>query len=87
LELLLIVSLLLMLSLRPVSLSGDCVVAFSRRELYRLKRDIETLRGLKCCIVYGSLPPEVRRQQAELFNTAGNDFDVLVATVRDDLLR
>jgi ATP-dependent RNA helicase SUPV3L1/SUV3 len=59
---------------------GDCVVAFSRKDLYRLKRDIEQQLALKVCIIYGSLPPEARRQQAGLFNDPASGYDVLVAT-------
>ena len=42
---------------------GDAVIGFSRRELYVLKQEIEATTGLKACVVYGALPPEVRRQQ------------------------
>ena len=42
---------------------GDAVIGFSRRELFALKREIEASTGLKACVVYGSLPPEVRRHQ------------------------
>ena len=31
-------------------------------------------------MVYGALPPEMRRQQARLFNESGNGYDVLVAS-------
>lgn len=54
---------------------GDCVVAFSRRKLFQLKNEIEvataqrpTAQRLRCCVVYGALPPEARREQARLFN-------------------
>jgi len=60
--------------------SGDCVVAFSRKDIYTLKRRIEKNLGLKCCVVYGSLPPETRKAQAELFNAPDNGYDVLVAS-------
>lgn len=59
---------------------GDCVVAFSRRELFQLKRDIEVKTGHKCCIIYGQLPPETRSQQARLFNARGNEYNILVAS-------
>jgi superfamily II DNA/RNA helicase len=61
---------------------GDCLIAFSRRELYKLKRQVEQKTGgrMRCCMVYGSLPPEARREQARLFNEEGNGFDVLVAS-------
>jgi ATP-dependent RNA helicase SUPV3L1/SUV3 len=51
---------------------GDCVVAFSRRQLYTLKAAIEAATPHKCSIIYGSLPPETRREQASLFNSAGD---------------
>lgn len=59
---------------------GDCVVAFSRREIFQLKRKIEELTPLKCCVVYGNLPPEIRSLQAKLFNQPDSPFDVLVAS-------
>ena len=36
---------------------GDCVVAFSQQELYRLRREIEEKTSRKCAIIYGGLPP------------------------------
>ncbi|KAJ0399188.1 hypothetical protein P43SY_004351 [Pythium insidiosum] len=60
--------------------AGDCVVAFSRRELFQIKRDIEVKTGQKCCIIYGQLPPETRSQQARLFNARDNDYNILVAS-------
>ncbi|KAE8875620.1 ATP-dependent RNA helicase [Phytophthora fragariae] len=59
---------------------GDCVVAFSRRDIFQIKRDIEIKTGQKCCIIYGQLPPETRSQQARLFNDRNNDFNILVAS-------
>ena len=35
---------------------------------------------MRCAIIYGRLPPEVRAEQAELFNTPGNGYDVLVGS-------
>ncbi len=43
---------------------GDAVVAFSRVGLHTLKAGIEASTGRRCAIVYGSLPPETRSQQA-----------------------
>lgn len=60
--------------------SGDCVVAFSRREIFEVKLAIEKYTNHRCCVVYGALPPETRRQQANLFNDENNEFDVLVAS-------
>ncbi|KAL6989695.1 RNA helicase [Sarracenia purpurea var. burkii] len=60
--------------------SGDCVVTFSRREIFEVKLAIEKHTNHRCCVIYGALPPETRRQQATLFNDQDNEFDVLVAT-------
>ncbi|UIZ25241.1 hypothetical protein KXD40_009062 [Peronospora effusa] len=59
---------------------GDCVVAFSRRDIFQIKRDIEIKTGEKCCIIYGQLPPETRSQQARLFNERGNSYNIMVAS-------
>ncbi|KAF1964632.1 P-loop containing nucleoside triphosphate hydrolase protein [Bimuria novae-zelandiae CBS 107.79] len=59
---------------------GDCIVAFSVLGLHALRKEVETKTGKKCAIVYGSLPPETRAQQARLFNDPDNDYDFLVAS-------
>ncbi|CAK7264895.1 RNA helicase [Sporothrix epigloea] len=59
---------------------GDAVVSFSRVVLHSLKAGIEQATGRRCAIVYGSLPPETRAQQAALFNDPDNDYDFLVAS-------
>ncbi|ROT41840.1 ATP-dependent RNA helicase SUV3 [Sodiomyces alkalinus F11] len=59
---------------------GDAVIAFSRVNLHGLKKAIEEETGRRCAIVYGSLPPETRAQQAALFNDPDNDYDFLVAS-------
>jgi len=59
---------------------GDCVVAFSRKEIFQIKAQIERRSGHRCCVVYGALPPETRRQQARFFNDPDSGFDVLVAS-------
>lgn len=60
--------------------SGDCIVAFSRREIFEVRLAIERFTKHKCCVIYGALPPETRRQQASLFNDQDNEYDVLVAS-------
>eukprot|EP00257_Ricinus_communis_P015505 XP_015573433.1 DExH-box ATP-dependent RNA helicase DExH16, mitochondrial isoform X1 [Ricinus communis] len=60
--------------------TGDCIVTFSRREIYRLKKIIESAGKHLCSVVYGSLPPETRTRQATMFNDASSEFDVLVAS-------
>ena len=59
---------------------GDCLVAFSKLMLHKLKHQIELRTGKPVAIIYGSLPPEVRAQQARLFNDPNNDHDILVAS-------
>ena len=61
--------------------SGDCLVAFSRKAVHQLKRDVVRQAGLRACVIYGSLPPEARARQAELFNDrATTGYDVLIAS-------
>ena len=60
---------------------GDCVIGFSRAILYDIKTQIEKAnRNLKCCIIYGNLPPATRKEQARLFNSDSSGYDVLVAS-------
>lgn len=60
--------------------TGDCIVTFSRREIYKLKKKIEKRGKHLCSVVYGSLPPETRTKQATMFNDESSEFDVLVAS-------
>jgi len=66
---------------RPVPLGelslGDAVVAFSRRDVLML-RDQIAAGGHPVSVIYGALPPEVRRREAERF--ASGDSHILVAT-------
>ncbi|KAL8798511.1 MAG: hypothetical protein Q9182_006599 [Xanthomendoza sp. 2 TL-2023] len=59
---------------------GDCVVAFRKVAIHRLKNDIESTTRKRVAVIYGSLPPEIRAQQAALFNNPDNDYDILVAS-------
>lgn len=59
---------------------GDCVVTFSRSNIFNLKNHIEEKTGLRCAVVYGRLPPEIRAEQAALFNDPDSGFDVLIAS-------
>lgn len=59
---------------------GDCVVAFSKVQIHSLKRELEIKTKKPVAVVYGSLPPEVRARQAELFNDPNNNYDILVAS-------
>ena len=53
------------------------LVAFSRRMVLHLKTELENA-GRLVSVVYGSLPPEVRRRQADRF--AAGETDICVAT-------
>lgn len=59
---------------------GDCVVAFSRRDIFAIRREIELHSGHRACVIYGALPPETRRAQAARFNDPASGRDVLVAS-------
>jgi len=59
---------------------GDCVVAFSRNQIFGIKALVEEKTGLRCAVVYGKLPPEVRVEQATKFNAGGDGYPVLVAS-------
>ena len=56
---------------------GDAVVAFSRRDVLTL-RDRIAAGGHPVSVIYGALPPEVRRREAERF--AAGESHILVAT-------
>jgi len=56
---------------------GDAVVAFSRRDVLSL-RDRIAADGHPVSVIYGALPPEVRRREAERF--ASGESHILVAT-------
>lgn len=60
--------------------TGDCIVSFSRKKIYEIKKQIEKGRKHLCSVVYGSLPPETRTRQASRFNDESSEFDVLVAS-------
>ncbi|WP_130470692.1 SUV3 C-terminal domain-containing protein [Candidatus Magnetaquicoccus inordinatus] len=57
---------------------GTALVAFSRAAVLGLKERVEQQTGVRVAVLYGALPPEVRRQQAELF--ASGQAPYLVAT-------
>ena len=65
----------------PVPISalkmGDAVVAFSRKDVLML-RDQVAANGHPVSVIYGALPPEVRRREAERF--AHGAAHILVAT-------
>ncbi|XP_061491182.1 ATP-dependent RNA helicase SUPV3L1, mitochondrial [Rhineura floridana] len=61
--------------LRP----GDCIVCFSKNDIYSVSRQIEA-RGLECAVIYGSLPPGTKLTQAKKFNDPDDPCKIMVAT-------
>ncbi|KAJ7145009.1 P-loop containing nucleoside triphosphate hydrolase protein [Mycena crocata] len=59
---------------------GDCIVAFSRTTIFSMKHQVEAQTGLRCAVVYGRLPPEIRSEQAALFNDPDSGYDVLIGS-------
>ena len=59
---------------------GDCIVTFSRSGIFDLKSRVEKLTGLRCAVAYGRLPPEIRSEQAALFNDPDSGYDVMVGS-------
>lgn len=59
---------------------GDCVVTFSRSSIFSLKKAIEERTSLRCAVVYGKLPPELRSEQAALFNDPDSGYDVIIGS-------
>ena len=59
---------------------GDCLVVFSRDGIFAVKAKVEERTGLRCAVAYGRLPPEIRSEQAALFNDPQSGYDVIVAS-------
>jgi ATP-dependent RNA helicase SUPV3L1/SUV3 len=59
---------------------GDCVVTFSRSNIFTMKAQIEKATNLRCAVAYGRLPPELRSKQAALFNDPKSGYDVIVGS-------
>ncbi|GKV42467.1 hypothetical protein SLEP1_g49865 [Rubroshorea leprosula] len=60
--------------------TGDCIVTFSRQQIYKFKKQIQDGGKRLCSVVSGSLPPETCTRQAMMFNDETSEFDVLVAS-------
>ncbi|GAB4518977.1 MAG: hypothetical protein OHK0046_27330 [Anaerolineae bacterium] len=54
------------------------LVAFSRRLVLQLKTELEMRQKRSISVIYGSLPPEVRRKQADRF--ANGETEICIAT-------
>ncbi|XP_067000401.2 ATP-dependent RNA helicase SUV3 homolog, mitochondrial [Anabrus simplex] len=58
---------------------GDCIVCFSKNDIYSVSRGIEAL-GHEVAVIYGGLPPGTKLAQAQKFNDPKNPCKILVAT-------
>ena len=58
---------------------GDCIVCFSKQDIYSVSRSLEQL-GVDTAVIYGSLPPGTKLAMAERFNDPSDPCKVLVAT-------
>ncbi|XP_066587588.1 ATP-dependent RNA helicase SUV3 homolog, mitochondrial [Prorops nasuta] len=58
---------------------GDCIVCFSKHDIYSVSQKIESI-GIPVAVIYGSLPPSTKLAQAAKFNDPKNPCKVLVAT-------
>ncbi|XP_069699470.1 ATP-dependent RNA helicase SUV3 homolog, mitochondrial isoform X2 [Periplaneta americana] len=58
---------------------GDCIVCFSKNDIYSVSRGIEA-KGREVAVIYGGLPPGTKLAQAQMFNDPDNSCKVLVAT-------
>ncbi|XP_063706051.1 ATP-dependent RNA helicase SUV3 homolog, mitochondrial [Culicoides brevitarsis] len=58
---------------------GDCIVCFSKNDIYSVSRQIEA-SGKEVAVIYGSLPPNTKIAQSAKFNDVNNSCKVMVAT-------
>ncbi|KAJ8685529.1 hypothetical protein QAD02_021322, partial [Eretmocerus hayati] len=59
--------------------AGDCIVCFSKTDIYTVSRNLEQ-QNIDVAVIYGSLPPGTKVAQAAKFNDVNNPCKVLVAT-------
>ncbi|XP_023245012.1 ATP-dependent RNA helicase SUV3 homolog, mitochondrial [Copidosoma floridanum] len=58
---------------------GDCIVCFSKNDIYTVSRNLEE-KNIEVAVIYGSLPPGTKLAQAAKFNDIHHPCKVLVAT-------
>ncbi|KAG5670604.1 hypothetical protein PVAND_000854 [Polypedilum vanderplanki] len=58
---------------------GDCIVCFSKNDIYTVSKEIEA-RGKEVSVIYGTLPPGTKLAQAAKFNDPNNSCKIMVAT-------
>lgn len=59
--------------------SGDCIVCFKRKDIYSTISELKK-QGRDTAVIYGKLPPSMKRKEAQKFNDPQQPCDVLVAT-------
>ncbi|XP_017488931.1 PREDICTED: ATP-dependent RNA helicase SUPV3L1, mitochondrial-like [Rhagoletis zephyria] len=58
---------------------GDCIVCFSKRDIYAVSLRLERM-GFNVATIYGTLPPATKLLQSSKFNDPADPCNVLVAT-------
>lgn len=58
---------------------GDCIVCFSKNDIYSTSLHLER-KGIDCAVIYGGLPPGTKLAQAQKFNDIDDPCKVLIAT-------
>ncbi|KAK0158519.1 hypothetical protein PV328_009513 [Microctonus aethiopoides] len=58
---------------------GDCIVCFSKNDIYTVSRELERL-GVEVAVIYGGLPPNTKLTQAGKFNDPNHSCKVMVST-------
>ncbi|KRT80085.1 helicase, partial [Oryctes borbonicus] len=58
---------------------GDCIVCFSKNDIYSVSRGIEST-GKEVAVIYGGLPPGTKLAQAAKFNDVNSSCKIMVAT-------
>ncbi|KAG4066866.1 hypothetical protein HA402_012933 [Bradysia odoriphaga] len=58
---------------------GDCVVCFSKEDIFTISRQIQQLDE-EVAVIYGTLPPNVKLAQAAKFNDPNHSCKIMVAT-------
>ncbi len=59
------------------AMDGDAFIVFSKRAVLDVAARLEAV-GVSCSVIYGSLPPEIRRRQMEMF--LSGEHKVVVST-------
>ncbi|KAK0163274.1 hypothetical protein PV327_006974 [Microctonus hyperodae] len=67
-----------LISLKNIS-PGDCIVCFSKNDIYTVSRELERL-GVEVAVIYGGLPPNTKLTQAGKFNDPNHPCKVMVST-------